>query len=645
MLALLLLAAALAEAPPIGEAWVYAPAGPARRALAQTPVNFAESIEGDWVLVQGYAEDLDALSEQGFSLRDRRADHRLPARAYFGEDGYHDSEAVVAELEALSEAWPERAELIDLGRSVEGRPLLALRVGTAGAPAIRVIGGHHGDERPSVELALAIAEALLTEAPGFEGLVDSREVWILPLLNPDGLEAGTRYNADGVDLNRNYDFQWSAGSVGAGPAAFSEPETRAARRLALLAAPMASLSLHTGAENIGYVYNYTEQDSVEEARLAALAEAYVADCGRLGFEAVQGAEWYITHGDATDWAFGRAGTLDFTVELWREKTPDAAWLPELIEDHLPAVAAFLRTPPDLEISVVDAESGRPLAVQFDVVGDTARAWGEGALYRFAAEGPQRISLRAPGFEEQDLELELPGSAALSLSPATRSLAGVRVSPTLLTRDLAEPRITLLGVDALPATLTLSRPGFEELTLSLDGEAYPVAPEALAAGPWTLSAELGVLRHGLLMASEDALVRLSSLEWEGGALTVRGAGFGRGSRAWLLDAGSRVPEAVTVLEERERALVLDLSDLPEAGTFDLLLWSNGRELAVADLLGEPQLDPGHAGAPSSPRVSPAQADTPAREPSYASCSTPTSAARLPWPALLLLLLRRRRCAPH
>lgn len=83
-----------------------------------------------------------------------------------------------------------------------------------------VIGGIHGNEPASPPSVRAMVEA---------SLPDDTEVWLLPLLNPDGSAAGTRCNANGVDLNRNFGFDWRPDD--GGPAPFSEPEPRAARAL------------------------------------------------------------------------------------------------------------------------------------------------------------------------------------------------------------------------------------------------------------------------------------------------------------------------------------------------------------------------------------------------------------------------------
>ncbi len=81
----------------------------------------------------------------------------------------------------------------------------------------------HGDEPAGVRLVRAIRTG-----PRIRGL----RLWVIPTVNPDGLAAHTRQNANGVDLNRNWGYQWvrQTGQYDSGPRPFSEPETRALRR-------------------------------------------------------------------------------------------------------------------------------------------------------------------------------------------------------------------------------------------------------------------------------------------------------------------------------------------------------------------------------------------------------------------------------
>jgi murein peptide amidase A len=124
-----------------------------------------------------------------------------------------------------------------LGRSVEGKPIIAFEVGdrTAGHREL-VVGCIHGDETAGV----AIARRLVHVSP--VGL----DLWIVPLLNPDGAASGTRSNARGVDLNRNFPWRWRPlqGVVYSGPRPLSEPESRIAYRLVKQLRPEVSIWFH-----------------------------------------------------------------------------------------------------------------------------------------------------------------------------------------------------------------------------------------------------------------------------------------------------------------------------------------------------------------------------------------------------------------
>ena len=114
------------------------------------------------------------------------------------------------------------AETRVIGTSVQGRPIVAHRVGT-GRLRVVVVGVIHGDE----DAGLAITDLLQRAVPP-AGV----ELWIVPTMNPDGTALGIRGNANRVDLNRNFPYRWAPmGEPGywqyAGPSRASEPETKA----------------------------------------------------------------------------------------------------------------------------------------------------------------------------------------------------------------------------------------------------------------------------------------------------------------------------------------------------------------------------------------------------------------------------------
>jgi protein MpaA len=129
----------------------------------------------------------------------------------------------VATVDTSPPATSGPAEATVIGTSVEGREITAVRRGDPTGRRVMVVGVIHGDEPAGREIV-----ALLAERPVPSGV----DLYLIESMNPDGMAANTRGNANGVDLNRNFPYNW--GPIGApgdwqyaGPEPASEPETRA----------------------------------------------------------------------------------------------------------------------------------------------------------------------------------------------------------------------------------------------------------------------------------------------------------------------------------------------------------------------------------------------------------------------------------
>lgn len=162
--------------------------------------------------------------------------------------GRHRFEVRAAEPHGAVEATPARRtfrvvrQRVRFGRSVMGRPLVAVRIGNPSAERkALVVGQIHGDEPEGRRIVRILRRQY--------GDLDHVEVWTVMTANPDGAELDARKNAHGVDLNRNFSFRWSgaeppsSGYFG-GPRPFSEPESRAFRDLLLRVRPVVSIWYH-----------------------------------------------------------------------------------------------------------------------------------------------------------------------------------------------------------------------------------------------------------------------------------------------------------------------------------------------------------------------------------------------------------------
>jgi protein MpaA len=144
---------------------------------------------------------------------------------------------LAAALATLALAAPQ-TEVI--GHSVQGREIRVTRVGDPAAQVnVLVVGNVHGNE-PAGE---AIVARLRKRARN----VNNVAFWLVRTANPDGRAAGTRQNARGVDLNRNFPWRWRPGARGVyypGPRAASEPETKALMRLVRRVRPQLAIYYH-----------------------------------------------------------------------------------------------------------------------------------------------------------------------------------------------------------------------------------------------------------------------------------------------------------------------------------------------------------------------------------------------------------------
>jgi N-acetylmuramoyl-L-alanine amidase len=125
-----------------------------------------------------------------------------------------------------------------IGRSAEGRPIRAVRVGSPRARVkVLVVGTVHGNE----PAGRAVVDRLRRVRPP-----RGTALWLIEDANPDGSAAGTRHNAAGVDLNRNFPYRWrhQDGVYESGPGPASEPETQAIQRFVERERPRVTLWYH-----------------------------------------------------------------------------------------------------------------------------------------------------------------------------------------------------------------------------------------------------------------------------------------------------------------------------------------------------------------------------------------------------------------
>ncbi|MBN1954170.1 MAG: hypothetical protein JW900_03870 [Anaerolineae bacterium] len=334
---------------------------------------------------------------------------------------YRTVEEILDHMVAVSNAYPELTELYDYGDSWEktqdpeqGYDILAIRITneaiTGAKPVLLIVSTHHAREMVVPELPDFFIDYL---TGGFRGeggygidpdvtwLVDHREIWIVPLVNPDGRKMvepsgwwwrkntndtdnpgcawpPTPYDHYGVDNNRNFPYMWAYDDSGSssdpcvqgyrGVSPASEPETQAVMALgnALFPDPDDDtgimMTLHSAVPAILIPWSYANPSPApDDAALRAIGCKWATynnyPVGRPG-EVL----WYYPNGTTDDWFYGELDVASFTPEIgddffepcWGDEFPWDIW-----EDNLPTYihAAKVAAPdPYLTVYGPDAHS-------------------------------------------------------------------------------------------------------------------------------------------------------------------------------------------------------------------------------------------------------------------------------------------------
>ncbi len=272
-------------------------------------------------------------------------------------------------LDWLTATFPNIvSQKFSIGYSYEGREIWAVRISDnpnvyeVDEPTVWFDALHHAREPMSAESLLHFIYWLTTQYEldnDITRLVESRNIILLPCVNPDGYEynhhlhpnggglwrKNRRDNDDnsyGVDLNRNYAWQWGGdintpqSSAYQGLSAFSEPETIAIRDFLRQQTPTISVSVHSYGNEWMYPWGYSMQVTEDDVVFRHYAETIIADNGYT-----TGTAWNLygsTYGASDDYHYAEHGSLAYTVEIGTEDDgfwPTPSRIPTLFETVRP----------------------------------------------------------------------------------------------------------------------------------------------------------------------------------------------------------------------------------------------------------------------------------------------------------------------
>ncbi len=351
-------------------------------------------------------------------------------------DDYHPLDEVFAYMEGLAAAYPDLAKIEDIGQSLEGRPMRAIRITGPGDPDSKpgffFHGGQHAREWINVPVPMYIAEWLLTNYATnahAKKLVDEVDWTILMVMNPDGYvytwtdnrmwRKNRRNNGNGtfgVDLNRNWGFGWggegSSGNTSSetyrGPSPFSEPETQVCRDFVLAHPNVAAyMDFHSYQQLIMWPFGYTAEhcdDHPEFADLGGRMRQALFDVhGRVYPEGPVYTTIYPASGTSVDWVYG--GNQDdryimaYTTELRPPNQQGGGFVlpPDQIvptcEENLPTILLMAEQilVPSIRVDLTSetpeyATPNEPVAVDVDVLARRGQPSGDVSLFYRLGDG-------------------------------------------------------------------------------------------------------------------------------------------------------------------------------------------------------------------------------------------------------------------
>ncbi|HUW61745.1 MAG TPA: M14 family zinc carboxypeptidase [Candidatus Bathyarchaeia archaeon] len=392
---------------------------------------------------------------------------------------YHTYDSLTTELvETYASLHPDICRMQSLGKSYQNRELWALLItdypdADEDEPECKFVATMHGDEPIGMELCLYLIDLLLNQYGTDEritSLVDNTALWIVPLMNPDGLENEDRRNAQGYDLNRrfpNYPNEFT-GTIFNTPLDVSgrPPEVACIMNWTAQESFTLAANFHTGALVVNYPYDHEEgipsgqpAPSPDEVLFQDISRRYSINNSPMwnnpAFEdgITNGSDWYAITGGMQDWDYRFAACNHVTVELFNTiKKPDKSTLAQLWEDNRESMLAYLESAHiGVRGIVTDAGTGEPVYAQVRVVGNSQPVFTDpdaGDYHRMLLPGTYTLVVSAPGYITQRIEGVAVGEGVAVIADAELEESSIPATRSPLARLLLMLLLAIFGLRLL-----------------------------------------------------------------------------------------------------------------------------------------------------------------------------------------------------
>ncbi len=355
-------------------------------------------------------DEIEKVKRLGYRTEIIYEDYTQIAKSQIEKFGYHSYEEVINEMLTVAGNYPNITFLDTIGYSVEGRLILGLKVSDNAnvhefEPGIRFTGCHHGNEHIATEIVLYLLHWLTdnySTDPLARELVDNQEIWLIPMVNPDGVYHSTRHNVNGVDPNRDYGYMWEG--AGNSPSPFSQPETQAMRNNALENKFVLGFDYHSAGAGsdikwINTLWDYSSVYTQDDSLIMDIGGEYKDS---TGYTLIRGWYWYSINGSCQDAMYGCEGMLDYTIE-----TPEPLDSPTPVCEHnLGAMLRMIERAGGVGIAgiISDSITGEPLNARITIGCQDTNFWPIyteqklGDYHRVLLSGTYGIKVEANGYK-------------------------------------------------------------------------------------------------------------------------------------------------------------------------------------------------------------------------------------------------------
>lgn len=371
-------------------------------------------------------------------------------------DCYPSYQVYVDLMQNLAQDFPNICKLDTIGFSTENRLILSLKIynnTTENNPKFFYSSTMHGDELTGAVVLMRLADYLLRNHQTnseIGQLISDMQIYICPIANPDGVYAGgnnnvsnaTRYNANYVDLNRNFPNP----KYGQHPDGEEhQKETLAFMQYSLQEDFDLSINLHGGAEVCNYPWDtwyesqkqHPDRDwfiSLCQEFVSQVREAgggnYFTDVSYSGI--INGGDWYRIYGSRQDWQNYYTKAREITLEISTTKTPSSNLLPQywnklkdgligFISNSLTGVEGVIKDITNQE--TISNATIEVLGLDFDSLFTYSNS--QGYYFRPLLEGNYELKVTAEGYNDTIMNININNNSThlqdIYLTPSLTSL--------------------------------------------------------------------------------------------------------------------------------------------------------------------------------------------------------------------------------